>query len=383
MHKVAQVDKSGYFLPRVHNENENCDEIEPIADLNEAGPSMPADDDCHNNDNVNDEVRFNKDLSTVVQKNIISFYCKTNTPISNALDISTMLTSVINFITMGVKSKVEECTTLEEVQKFVSNIELDDSDFKSAHMFKKSLTDKGVYFQPKKFVIMNRFVHNIEDLDDNTDMESYHGIIMPIKEQIVAFLQLPGMLSAVLRNQNKYTNASSELSIRHFCQGELWRNIIKNNIGKTIIPVMIYNDDFGIDDSRGPHAGDNAISAFYYHFPSLPSHLKSKLQYIFVAMITLAKHIKECSPDSALYMLFHVFKSLEDDGVDITDETGKSHKIHIILTNIQGDNLGIHLICGFTLSFNSNFYCRFCLTPKNICKCLCELGEVELRTVEG
>uniref|UniRef100_T1GS92 Uncharacterized protein n=1 Tax=Megaselia scalaris TaxID=36166 RepID=T1GS92_MEGSC len=90
---------------------------------------------------------------------------------------------------------------------------------------------------------------------------------------------------------------------------------------------MLYINDFQVYDSLGPHSGGNAISAFYYKFLGLPSYLKSKILFIFVAILTLAKY----------------------------------------------DNSGIHLICGFKKGLNSTYYCRFYLTPKSICQHLIDV----------
>lgn len=325
---------------------------------------------------------FNDDLSNIILKNMVHFYCKANTPLSNASEISKLLINIVNFTTETVKDKILQCATLQEAQTFVKEIEINDDKFRSEYMFKKSLTESKVWFQPKKFVIRNEFVQSIVDMDNDIDMNIYQGIVMPIEDQITTFLQLPGMLRTMMSNQEFYLTMGEDKPISHFCQGKLWKDIIKRNPGKILIPVMIYNDDFKIDDSVGPHSGDNAISGFYYQFPSVPTFLKSKLQYIFVAMLTLSKHIKECTPDSALYMLVNIFTRLEVYGIDVMDELGQTHKVHIILTNVLGDNLGIHTIFGFTTGFNSEFYCRFCITSKFICQHLYCNKDIILRSID-
>lgn len=328
------------------------------------------------------EIAFNNDLGEILLKNMIHFYCKSNTPISNALEIATMIKDVINFTCESLKQNIEKCQTLEEAQSFITGIELDSDKFRSSYMFKKYLRERGVWFPGKRFTIANRFVMNIDEIGDDDNMDTYHGIVLPVESQIKTFLSLPGVLNTMLNIQSKYTGANIGNTISHFCEGTLWRGIIEKNPGKTLIALMIYSDDFGIDNSRGPHSGDNAITAFYYRFPTLPGHLRSQLKFIFVAMLALAKHIKECTPDSALYMLVNIFTRLEVEGMDIVDENGELHKVHIVLTNCQGDNLGIHVMCGFA-GFNAEFYCRFCLIPKSRCQQLCNNKDIELRSVEG
>lgn len=332
--------------------------------------------------NIFTENNFNENVSKFILKSMVHFYCKPNNPFSNAEEITEMVTDLMNFTSENLKEEILKCSTLEEATNFVNQVEFDFDKFRSMYMLTKHLEETKVLFHPKKFVINNRTVHYFDDMSNEVDVETYHGIIMPIDDQIKAFLQLPGILKAIITNQNKYQSVSSSKPISHFCQGKLWREIVQRNVGNTLIPIMIYNDDFTVDSGIGPHSSGTSISGFYYQFPSLPAHLKSKLQYIFVAMLALSKHLKECSPDSSLYMLLHVFTRLESNGLVIVDETGKSHKIYIVLTNVLGDNLGIHTICGFTKGFNSGFYCRFCLTHKSVCQYLSDNKNIEIRTID-
>lgn len=338
-------------------------------------PSQIAPSDCitpENNSNNLEELIFKK---------LLHHFCKPNTPLSNALEISQMVIEIMDFTTTNFREGIRKCSSLDEARRFADNTEIDDSKFRSIHMFKKHLEEADVLFHPKTFVIKEKSAYYGEDVSEEITTNSYQGIVMPIKKQIQKILELPGMLSAILKIQEQFQHASSE-EIQHFCQGKLWKNIVSKNIGKTLIPVMLYSDDFTIDNSIGPHSQDNQICGFYYQFLSFPSHLKSKLQYIFVAMLTFTKHMKECSPDSSLHILVQIFSDLERNGIEVSDEKGKIHKIHIILTNFQGDNLGIHVICGFTTGFNSEFYCRFCFTRKAICQYLSENKNLDPRTVE-
>lgn len=314
---------------------------------------------------------------------MVHFYCKPNTPLSNATEIAKMLKDVINFTTESLKDKMLQCSTLAQAQQFVRDIEIDDKQYRSEYMFKKYLKESNLWFEPTAFVINHEFVQTIVDMENEIVMDTYRGIVMPIEDQIRSFLQLPGMLKLMLNEQGRYfVDNCTNKPIAHFCQASLWKGIVNKNVGKKIIPIMIYNDDFKIDDSVGPHGGDTSISAFYYQFPSLPSYLKSKLQYIFVGMLTLSKHVKECTADSALNMILNIFTRLEVYGIEIVDEVGERHKIHFILTNVLGDNLGIHTILGFAQSFNATYYCRFCITPKSRCQHMFNDKDIVLRCIE-
>jgi len=74
--------------------------------------------------------------------------------------------------------------------------------------------------------------------------------------------------------------------------------------------------------------------------------------------------------DKKAFGNFQTFKELNYlENVEITIQIENTdHQIFFSLGLILGDNLGIHSILLFTKSFVSNFPCRFCKLPKELCR---------------
>lgn len=320
-------------------------------------------------------------ISTNIFKNIVHLYSKPHMPMSQAKEVTKIVINTVNESVNIFKESISNCNTIDEIKNFITNFNVDDESFRSEYMTKKTLKEKGLWCQPRKFSIENDLVQYYDDHDEATIFsQSYQGVVMDIDMQIAKFLELPGMLKAIVENQNKFSmNNSQEIS--HFCSGLQWKRIVRKNSGKMLVALWIFNDDFQVDDVCGSKSGINGVSAFYYEFPGLPAHLISKIKYIFVAMLCFSKHLKEFTPNSPLHMLKHIFYKLEVEGIEISNEFGQKQKVHIVLTNFQGDNLAMNEICGFN-SHSSNVYCRFCCLNKEDCQRVCENINIEPRTIE-
>lgn len=73
-----------------------------------------------------------------------------------------------------------------------------------------------------------------------------------------------------------------------------------------------------------------------------------------------------------------MIKKLELEGIIINTNQGEK-KIHFIMGILLGDNLGLNVTLGFSKSFSSNYFCRFCLMQKSETKQSCSEKEELLR----
>ncbi|CAH1105247.1 unnamed protein product [Psylliodes chrysocephalus] len=102
-----------------------------------------------------------------------------------------------------------------------------------------------------------------------------------------------------------------------FTQGKLWQEKLQLYKDKIILPYFLYADDFEINNPLGSQSNRQAMTAIYYSFP--------------------------------------------------------------IFGLVLGDNLGINSILGFTTSFISNYFCRFCKMHKKKCQVTNKIDETLLR----
>lgn len=123
------------------------------------------------------------------------------------------------------------------------------------------------------------------------------------------------------------------------------------------IPYFLYFDDFEVNNPLGSHA--SLILGVYYCFPTAPSYLKSNLQSVFVAALFNSKDVKNLRNDRSFYHLIEELNELQNIGLTII-LSEKNFKIKFVLGLVVGDNLGVNTVLGFTKSFSSNFFCRFC-----------------------
>lgn len=79
-----------------------------------------------------------------------------------------------------------------------------------------------------------------------------------------------------------FTNSSN---IFNFIQSILWKTKILKNPNKFLLPLLLYYDDFEVNDPLGSHAGNQKLGAVYISIPCLPSEIVSSLENIFLALI--------------------------------------------------------------------------------------------------
>ena len=71
--------------------------------------------------------------------------------------------------------------------------------------------------------------------------------------------------------------------LTHFLQGSLWLlKYVPKNVGKLVIPLYLYFDEFEVGNALGSHAGEQKLGGVYVSIACLPPHLASKLSNIFV-----------------------------------------------------------------------------------------------------
>lgn len=247
-----------------------------------------------------------------------------------------------------------------QLRNFVSFLRDPFSKCKTFYKFLKELKKRNSFEDPQEFDIDNRIapvVHHHEIL--LTDKHS-KGVLMPLRFQIKHFFELPNVLKDTLENTQTFLANDNE--IKNIVNGKLWKSKMSLFSDKTAIPYIIYFDDFEINNPLGSHRGTQSIAAFYYSFPTLPQHYQSRLENIFPALFFRSKY-KQFGNDASLKLLVEQIKNLEEEGIDISfDNT--TIKIYFVLALIVGDNLGLNSILGYTKSFSSNYFCRYCLCNK-------------------
>lgn len=246
-----------------------------------------------------------------------------------------------------ITKQISAClaSTEEKILKAQANLS-------SEHKLKSVLEKEDLLTLPEKKIFGEEQVQ----VGTSLKIQKKEVTIMPMKVDIKRFLSRPRVIDAILENQDNLEKNGS--SINHFLTASRWKTIIKLFKGKTVIPIFIYNDDYGPDDGLSPHSKSNKVSGYYYKFPTLPESIASRLDCIFVAMLAKTIDIKSAGANKLLQILVDELKPLEDRGVQIGQKN-----IYITPVILVGDNMALNLNLGIH-GHSGNYFCRFCYMPK-------------------
>lgn len=180
-------------------------------------------------------------------------------------DIEVLLESTLKYVTKELN------TTLAHVNCHDRNLIIDKitcikirvtDEFKKMNTEQKVqtiLTKKGALQLPKKRV----FEETKVQIGDAFQTVKSEVTIMPIEHQIKTFLESPKVLDTILKYQDKLESMPDE-EYSNFVHGDTWKSIKNNFKDRVVIPIFLYNDEFGPDDSCSPHGSSNKISGYYY-----------------------------------------------------------------------------------------------------------------------
>ena len=146
-------------------------------------------------------------------------------------------------------------------------------------------------------------------------------------------------------------------------QGKVWKDNFKNLTGKICMPMYMFFDAYEIGNSLGSHSGIHNLGAVYVSLHCIPPEYRSCLQNMFLAMLFHYDDLKQYGSNVVFSTLFDEFNYLADEGIEIETSSKKLH-VYFILTVIEGDNLGLNVLLGYSESFSAKFYCGFCKMSK-------------------
>ncbi|EZA59657.1 hypothetical protein X777_16728 [Ooceraea biroi] len=136
--------------------------------------------------------------------------------------------------------------------------------------------DIGATLHPKRIK-----VHNGMDVV-NIDIQ-----IIPMRPLLTKFLQLPNVFDTIVKYMRENEN-SEELTSGLQC--EIWRYLKDQFSEKIVLPLLLYFDDFEINNPLGSHSGINKIGVVYYTIPSIPNDYSSLLENIFLLQMHNTKY---------------------------------------------------------------------------------------------
>lgn len=271
------------------------------------------------------------------------------------------------------------CKSIEEAKTILESTDLFDfSDYDTEYKFRNKLIQRNLYIEPRRPTMGYSTVENETGSLQNVE---HHAIDNNLMFQLTKFLELEGVLDEIVGNQRNMSQVS-EGEIQHFVNGESWKEIVERHSGKTVIPLYWYNDDFQVDNQVGSKKGKHSVSMFYFSIATLPPHLISKLESILVAMVAKTADIKTFGNYAPLNVLVHKLCDLETNGLKLFCGTQYEQTVCVVMVKVIGDNLGLHIMCGYKQGFNTKRPCITCEVQVEVLQKSWTVNPALIRTIE-
>lgn len=356
--KVANVTESYVTNPEACDddliENNEINLIEETLDVVE-------DEDTSNIGEVMDNIKL------LALKFIMDLHSKSSITRREVLfitnDVTTFLfQNVKNLLQKFIFPKVDtdSIKTFETILKF---LESPFAEFKTEHKLINYLEKNNLYKKPKEYVV------DSSNITDNIYVTNSKVVVPDVKFNFRKFLETNNMLERITDYMSHLDNTTDSGILSNFIHGSMWKKKKEKFEGKLVIPYLLYADDFEINNPLGSKAGKHTIAATYSQILCLPPDISSSLESIIPLMFfrSIEKKINHSglnSNDLLYHKLIEELNDLEQNGLNVKQSDGTCTTVYMILGLINGDNLGLNEILGFTTSFNSTYSCRICRIDK-------------------
>ena len=308
-----------------------------------------------------EDLRFPEIIELQMQRMITDFYSKPSIP-RNVVqyvinEIRNILTGPLEIVQNRIKEILIENNVPVAQQNEINsmfrvfNSELDD--VRSEYLRFKKLKKLGILIHP----ISKKIGEEFENKNGIEKPKNRYEQIVPLRQLFKAFLETGNTLDCIINYMDSLSTSSTVMS--NIMQGKVWKDNIKNLTGKICMPMYMFFDAYETGNSLGSHSGIHYLGAVYVSLHCIPPEYRSCLQNMFLAMLFHYDDLKKYGNKVVFSTLIDEFNYLTDKGIEIETSSKKLH-VYFILTVIEGDNLGLNVLLGYSESFSAKFYCRFC-----------------------
>ena len=326
------------------------------------------------------EINDTKDINTnMFVENVGLFFlklqCKYHIPVSTVQEICRELNnlhsvsseSFINYLDRRLSSEINEETKLailSEVKNrdpFITALDTENGILRTIYHRKLFFKDRFKYIEPIS-IYLGR--------GNNDFVCQYHYV--PIKETISNIFRDQSVFRCLLENTEKNTTFFQDYKDGSSYNTQFFQSDINNKL-----ELILYQDSFKIVNPLGSAKKLHKMLAVYLCIGNLPSHIRMSLDNIQLVLLCRENDFNYFGHKQIFEKLLADLKDIEESGIFIQNNTFKGTIISIL-----GDNLGSHILGGFTSNFSTaNYVCRYCLcTRQNLYRMPLN---VELRTNEN
>ncbi|XP_066600979.1 uncharacterized protein [Prorops nasuta] len=357
----------------------NCEEIRKDVDMwfTDSNDAMIEDTGIHILDSSSEEIyktpsdstdvsgikpiHFAKQMCNVTALFVAKLYANNNLPRNFVQEVIHDVKLILN----SVQTIKKKCNSVQDLD---SQTEIDEmfEIFKDSFNIYKSEYQTIKYFSDFQYLILPFRIIISSEIDSRRKankrqiyVKERDLYVISLKLVFTKFLQLPGIFGSILSYIKEIRQSRSVYSI---LQGEVWPKI-EQKFDNIVLPLILYYDEFEVNNPLGTHRGINKLGAVYCSIACIPPAYSSVLENIFLVQLHNANDHKNLGNKIIFSNIIEQLVQLETDGIYI-DISGSSQKVYFSLLLITGDNLGLNTILGFNNSFNSNYCCRVCSIEK-------------------
>lgn len=262
----------------------------------------------------------------------------------------------------------------EDLFGFQNHTSLFDSEYKRFKFYE----EKGTLIPAKEILLKTRCEYSPKS--------GYHSVnysmhIIPINLVLQNFFSIDNILVETLKYIESLQN--NDRVITNIMQGSAWQNKIRElHQSENVInlPIIVFYDDFEVNNPLGAHAGIQKIGGLYISLPFLPQKFASLLDSIFVLAFFHASDRVKFGNNVVFNKPIEELNLLSERGIPVNSAIFTGFlKFHVVA--LAGDNLGLNGCLGFVESFSALHYCRICRSNKAEIQTLFREDPSKLRTM--
>ncbi|XP_066595388.1 uncharacterized protein [Prorops nasuta] len=263
------------------------------------------------------ENSVNKSAACLVTK----LYSKNQMPRSHVNDLITLFTSFFNNVCLDIIQSTCNNYGIDEDHQISQMIQISKnsfSPFKSEH---SSFT----YLQELKCLIKPYCIYIDASLKP---------------QRIKKKTQLAIKYTTIHLIANNIDKTKQSTIVTSTCNGEMWNNLIKKEQNKLILPLLLYYDDFEINNPLGSHTGIHKLGAVYCTIPCIPEQYCSMLENIFLIQLHNATDHTRLGNKLIFADIIKQLTELEQNGIDINID-GEKITVYFVLYAVTASLLHI------------------------------------------
>lgn len=178
---------------------------------------------------------------------------------------------------------------------------------------------------------------------------------VPVKETLRALLSHESVKQQY--NEAKESQPNDPHVLEDIRDGKLFKDNGIFNKSEASVSIILYQDGFEVVNPLGSGRKKHKQLAVYLSLGEISPHNRSAIDSIQLVMLCREQDLQYFGQEKVFCHLLQDLREIEEVGVQLDSGEIIKGAVH----SIVGDNLGSHMIGGFTENFSkSRYFCRYC-----------------------